>query len=137
MPLELEDDKMCFACGPKNVHGLRLEFKHPQSGLLTSSVVFDKRYQGYKNIVHGGLMATVLDEMMVNLAWVEKKPAVTAQLNVSLKKAAKVGEKIRLEGRITEEKARVIRTSAVAKNEKGEILAEAEGVCVRIRIKVN
>lgn len=82
-------------------------------------------------------MATVLDEMMVNLAWVEKKPAVTAQLNVSLKKAAKVGEKIRLEGRITEEKARVIRTSAVAKNEKGEILAEAEGVCVRIRIKVN
>ncbi len=128
---------MCFACGPKNVHGLRLQFEHPQPGLLLSSVIFDKRYQGYKNIVHGGLMATVLDEMMVNLAWIEKKQAVTAQLNVSLKKAAKVGESILLEGRITKEKGRVIHTHAVAKNKKGEVLAEAEGVCVRIRIKVD
>lgn len=81
-------------------------------------------------------MATVLDEMMVNLAWIEKKPAVTAQLNVTLKKAAKIGEKILLEGAIVKEKGRVIHARATAKNEQGEVLAEAEGVCVRIRIKV-
>jgi len=135
MPLELEDDKMCFACGGKNLKGLRLKFKHPEPGKLLSTVIFPKHYQGYKNIVHGGLMATVLDEMMVNLAWVEGKPAVTAQLNVSLKKAAKIGEKIHLEGRIVKEGGRVIHTRSEAKNEKGEVLASAEGICVRIRVK--
>ncbi len=135
MPLILEDDKMCFACGSKNTKGLRLKFTHPQPGKLLSTVVFTKHHQGYKNIVHGGMMATVLDEIMVNLAWIEGKPAVTAQLNVSLKKAAKVGENIHLEGRLVKEKARTLYTRSEAKNDQGEVLATAEGVCVKIRIK--
>ncbi len=135
MPLILEDDKMCFACGDKNTKGLRLKFRHPQPGKLLSTVVFAKHHQGYKTIVHGGMMATVLDEIMVNLAWVEGKPAVTAQLNVSLKKTAKVGEKIYLEGHIVKEKARALYTRSEAKNDRGEVLATAEGVCIKIRIK--
>ncbi len=135
--LDLQDDQMCYACGSKNTAGLRLHFRHPQKYLLTSNVVFKKRHQGYKDIVHGGLVATVLDEMMVNLCWKEKMPAVTAELTVRLKKPAKVGQKIFLEGRISKEKGRAIYASANARTETGELLAEANAVCIRIPAVVN
>lgn len=130
---ELQDDQMCYVCGPKNTAGLRLQFEHPKAGYLASSIVFEKHHQGYKNIVHGGLIATVLDEMMVNLCWKEDKPVVTAELTVRLKKPAKVGQMIMLEGCIREEKGRAIYTSATAKDgDSGELLAEADAVCIRI-----
>ena len=135
--LKLTDDKMCFVCGKGNKHGLKLDFEHPEPGLLRSSVIFEKRYQGYQNIVHGGMMAVVLDEMMVNLAWVEGKPSVTGELNVRLKKPAKVGESILLEGRITKETDRILYAEATAKDAGGEVIAEAKGTCVRIDVQID
>jgi uncharacterized protein (TIGR00369 family) len=135
--LKLIDDKMCFVCGDANKEGLRLDFQHPGPGLLKSEVVFDKKYQGYQNIVHGGMMAVVLDEMMVNLAWIEGKPSVTGELTVRLKKPAKVGETIFLEGRIIKENARVLYAKATAKDGGGELIAEAKGTCVRIDVRID
>ena len=133
MSLDLQDDQMCYVCGKKNLAGFRLDFKHPKKGVMTASVVFSKEHQGYKNIVHGGMISMLLDEIMVNLAWKEKKPSVTAELTVRLKKPTKVGERIFLEGRIDGEEPRLLRTSATAKNKAGELLASATAVCVRQR----
>ncbi|OIO37795.1 MAG: hypothetical protein COT00_05030 [Candidatus Omnitrophica bacterium CG07_land_8_20_14_0_80_50_8] len=137
MPIKLEDDQMCYVCGSKNPVGLKLRFKRPEKGVLRSTVTFSKEHQGYKNIVHGGMMGMVLDEMMVNLAWKEGVPAVTAELTVRLKKAAKIGEKVFLEGRLEpgESQARVLRATATAKNERGEVLASATASCIIIRGK--
>lgn len=138
MKLSLEDDGMCYVCGKNNKDGFRLDFEHPRSGVLRAEVVFEKRHQGYKGIVHGGLVATLLDEMMINLAWKEGFPAVTAELNVRLKKATLVGDKVRLEGRLEPSKARkgrLIKAKAEAWNQKGELLAWATATCVRLGIK--
>ena len=124
---------MCYVCGKDNPQGLRLDFQHPQKGVLTATVVFSKEHQGYRDIVHGGMVSMLLDEMMVNLAWKEGKLAVTAELNVRLKKPTPVGKKILFEGRIDREEPRMIHASATAKDEKGVILASATAVCVRIR----
>jgi len=138
MPLELEDDQMCYVCGSKNPFGLKLRFDHPEKGLLRSEVVFSKEHQGFKGVLHGGMMAMVLDEMMVNLAWTEGIPAVTVELNVRLKKAAKIGEKVLLEGHFEKgEEGRVLHARAEAKNEKGEVLANATATCIVIRQKSN
>ena len=80
MPIKLEDDHMCYVCGQKNPQGLKLKFDRPRKGHLTAEVVFAKHHQGFKNIVHGGMIAMVLDEMIVNLAWKEGIPAVTGEL---------------------------------------------------------
>ena len=133
MPLNLEDDSMCYVCGKDNERGLRLSFQHPAKGRLQAQVIFSKHHQGFKNIVHGGMMAMILDEMMVNLAWKDGVPAVTAKLSVRLKKPAKVGERLRLEGRIEREEARTLYASSTAKNEKGELIASAKATCVRIK----
>ncbi len=98
MPLRLEDDHMCYVCGQGNAQGLRLSFEHPEKGRLKATLSFSKHHQGFKNIVHGGMLAMVLDEMMVNLAWKEGIPAVTAELIVRLKKPTHIGEKVHLEG---------------------------------------
>ena len=126
---------MCYVCGPKNPLGLKLKFEHPEKALLRSTVIFAKEHQGYKDIVHGGMLAMVLDEMMVNLAWKEGKPAVTAELTVRLKKAAKIGERVHLEGRIEREEGRVLYARSEAKNEAGELLAQATATCILIRSK--
>src|SRR3989338_8256544 len=131
----LEDDHMCYACGKDNPHGLKIKFDHPKPRLLRATVVFSKHHQGFKNIVHGGMMALVLDEMMVNLAWKEGIPAVTGEIQVRLKKAAKIGQKVHFEGVVGggEEGKRVFYASALAKDDAGEILATAKATCIRIK----
>ena len=140
MSLNLEDDCMCYVCGKKNPQGLRLDFEHPEKNKLKASVIFSKHHQGYKNIVHGGLIATVLDEMMVNLAWKEGVPAVTVELNIRLKKAIPVDQKVLLEGQLDsvgEGKNRLIQASATAKDEKGVLLASGTATCLRIKSKLD
>ncbi|HTL70527.1 MAG TPA: PaaI family thioesterase [Candidatus Eisenbacteria bacterium] len=130
MPVVLEDDHMCFACGRLNAAGLRLRFDH-EPGILRSRVIFKKEHQGFKDVVHGGMMALVLDEMMVNLAWMEGHGAVTAELTVRLKKAARVGEEILLEGRIEGVRGKLLRAGADARTSTGELLATASASCIR------
>jgi acyl-coenzyme A thioesterase PaaI-like protein len=132
MKLRLEDDRMCYVCGKKNRAGFQLDFTHPRQGQLLSEVVFRKEHQGYKGIVHGGLVATLLDEMMVNLAWLEGLPAVTAELTVRLKKAVPVGHKVLLEGVRERGEGRLLRMRAWARSPQGELYAEAQAKCLRL-----
>ena len=113
--------------------GFRLDFKHPRPGQLFTEVTFKKQHQGYKNIVHGGLVATVLDEAMVNLAWLEGKPSVTVEITVRLKKAVPVGKKVLLEGFLEKEEGRLLTLKAWARSPQGELYAEAEAKVLRIR----
>ena len=132
MKLDLADDQMCYVCGPKNPVGFRLDFRHPRKGQLLAEVTFKKEHQGFKNIVHGGMVAMLLDEMMVNLAWKEGIPAVTAELTVRLKKAVPVGQKVLLEGLLEKEEGRLLSLSATAKDPKGTLYASATAKGLRV-----
>lgn len=133
MKLDLADNHLCYVCGKDNPLGFKLEFKHPRQNLLTAEVVFSPHHQGFKDIVHGGIVSTLLDEMMVNLAWVEGIPAVTSELTVRLKKAVKVGERVFLEGVIDRREPRLLYASSTAKNSHGTVLATAEAKCLILK----
>lgn len=130
---------MCFVCGKDNPEGLKLDFDHSHKGLLKTTVTFRKNHQGYRNIVHGGLLAAVLDEIMVNLAWKEGMPAVTADLQVRLKKAARIGQKVHLEGRVDKVVAnrRLLYASSKAADSEGRILATATATCLLLKEPVS
>lgn len=132
MPLRLEDDGMCFACGHKNPYGFKLKFDHAMPGVLKSEALFEKHHQGFKNIVHGGFLALLMDEIMVNLLWKENIPAVTGELNVRFKEPVTVGEKIQIESRLESGKGRLLHLTAKAVNSKGVLVATAKTTCVRI-----
>lgn len=84
---------MCFACGTENPAGLHLTFAPFGVEGLQSEYTPGKIYQGYQDVVHGGFIGLLLDEVMVNLPWRrEKRPVVSAEITVRLHRPAPVGE---------------------------------------------
>jgi uncharacterized protein (TIGR00369 family) len=126
------DDGMCFVCGPKNPIGLKLQFTLTPERTLETTFIPEKIHQGYANVVHGGIVATVLDEVMVNLPNRLGQRAVTGRLSVSLKKPAMVGQPLFFQARIVRETRRTIEANATARREDGTLVAEAAGTLMKI-----
>jgi uncharacterized protein (TIGR00369 family) len=118
-------------CGTKNPDGLRLAFRPDGRGGVEADFTAEPRFQGFAGMLHGGILAMLLDEAMVNLAWVRGLGAVSAELRVRLKRPVPIGERVRVEGRIVSENRRIVRAAARALLADGTLAAEAEGVCVR------
>ena len=129
----LEDDMSCFACGDKNKYGLHLKFAIDKDNVMHTEFIPQKHHQGFKDIVHGGLIGLILDEIMVNLVWKMGKNAVTAEFNVRLKKIAKVGDRLLFRGWIDKEDGKIIYTKAEAKNDHDAIIATASAKCLKIK----
>lgn len=130
--MNLEDDKYCFVCGDKNKYGLGLKFAIDKNNVMHTEFIPQKHHQGFKDITHGGLIGLILDEIMVNLAWRLGKNVVSAELNLRLKKTAKIGEKISFKGWIDKEEGKIIYTKAEAKNENEVIIATANAKCIKV-----
>lgn len=121
----LTDDNYCFICGEKNPKGLNLSFMETDSG-VSAVFVLDKEYQGYKGIIHGGLIAAILDEAMIKAANQKGYTAVTAELTVRFKSPLMINQKARVDGKVLKESRKVLRATASLKRE-GVIIAEADG----------
>lgn len=128
--LAVEDDQYCFVCGEKNPAGLHLSFSL-HDGKVTTEFVPEKIHQGYKDIVHGGIISALLDETMVKAALMQKMPAVTAELHVRFKNPLKVGDKAIVEAAITKSNKRIIEVAGSIKK-AGDILI-AEGYATLLR----
>lgn len=126
------DDGYCFVCGPKNPVGLKLDFTFDGKTIRTEYIP-PKEHQGYTNIVHGGIVSTLLDEVMVKVAIERGTPAVTAQMDVRLKKAVNTGTKIILSAEITKETRKTLEAYAKA-TVNDEIVADARGKLVKIKL---
>lgn len=133
--IDLTDDGYCFVCGPNNPIGLKLDFSL-DGEVMTTAFMPRKEHQGYMNIVHGGIISTLLDEIMVKLAIELGMPAVTAQMDIRLRKSAKVGERLTFSARILENTSKLLVTEATAVTDDGEIVAESTAKLVRINANV-
>lgn len=123
--MKLEDDNYCFACGRDNRCGLKLSFNY-SNGKLVSEFTPSKIYQGYKDIIHGGIITTVLDEAMIQAAIAEGLMPVTAEINVRFKMPLMSNEKTIAEAEITKKGSRLIEArSRLVKASDSKIIAEA------------
>ena len=123
MELNLEIDQYCFACGPDNPIGLKLKFEYQSDGVVARFTPA-KEHQGYLNMVHGGILSTILDEAMAHVVLARNLRAVTARMSVSFKKPTRIGEELTVTGRIIEKKGKIIKTAAVI-TQNGIVTAEA------------
>ena len=132
--MELKDDRKCFVCGTDNPLGLRLAFSMDEADRsIRTEFTPAREHQGYQDVTHGGLISTVLDEAMTKLAFQLGMDAVTGRLTVRFKRPLMVGEKIIVTGRIVKESGRAIEAEASAVREDGTVVAEAEGLLMRVR----
>lgn len=130
--MKLEDDNYCFACGKSNQCGLKLSFNY-SNGKLTTMFIPSKIYQGYKDITHGGIITTVLDEAMIQAAIAEGIMPVTAEINVRFKMPLMANEKTIAEAEIIKKGSRLIEArSRLVRASDSTIIAEASAKLIPI-----
>jgi acyl-coenzyme A thioesterase PaaI-like protein len=133
---EFVDNHRCFVCGGKNREGLRLEFRlDREGGGAEATVIFPERFQGWECVVHGGLLATVLDEAMVKAAWARDMRSVTGEITVRYIKPAKVETPYRLVGRLTGSRGKIVLAESELLGEGGEAVARASGKLFKLMPK--
>ncbi len=129
--MKLEVDGMCFACGQQNPIGLKLSF-HFEGDDYVTSLQIRPEYQGWAGIVHGGLLATALDETMARLLWEREINAITGRLEVRYRRPVAIGEQLQLRGRITRRRPPVVETEAWAIAADGAVVAEAKATSIGV-----
>jgi acyl-coenzyme A thioesterase PaaI-like protein len=132
--LALDDDAYCFCCGRDNPIGLKLSFEETAEGRMRTLWTPRKEHQGFKDIVHGGLVATVLDEVMVRFLYLRGIHAVTAGMETKLVRPLRWGSAHRFEGWIAQDRGRAVITEAEAFDAtSGERVAWGRATCIRVR----
>ena len=132
MELPVENDRLCFCCGTDNPHGLHLAIACPAKGTAEASLVVDPRYAGWKGITHGGLLSTVLDELMAHACISAGAKTVTAEMTVRFLKAVPVGSRVRVTGSVTSERGRLMTTEGRVYDAEGSVAAEATARFVKV-----
>jgi uncharacterized protein (TIGR00369 family) len=129
--MDLLGDDYCFGCGAANPEGLRPRFD-VDAGKRSAEATFRPRpeHQGYAGVTHGGIIATLLDEAMLKLCWELGIPAVTARLEVELKRPVPVGEELRVRGWLVEDRGRVLKAEAEINDSAGELVARGRSTAV-------
>lgn len=123
----------CFVCGVDNPAGLKITFESSGEGEVWTNTRFSKNHQGYPGIVHGGVIAAVLDEAAGRATMKNKRPEinlVTGKLTVRYLKPVRVDEKVMIEGKVISDKGRVYLCKSTLSSEQDGVLAEAEVVLV-------
>jgi acyl-coenzyme A thioesterase PaaI-like protein len=131
--LEIKDDHYCFGCGRLNPHGLKLTFFEGTDHSVWTAWTPAAEQQGFEGIVHGGLVTTVLDEVMGWVVSTARIWAVTARLSVSFRKPVEIGVETIARAWIVSERGRKIVVEADLKRKSdGFLLADAEGLFMRV-----
>lgn len=117
----------CFACGELNEHGLRLKL-HLGERRSWADFVLDDRFEGWAGIIHGGIIATILDEVMAWALVAEDNWGVTARMTIDFKRPVLVGTPVRGEGWVVRSRRRLVDTAGRIVDSNGVVLATAEAV---------
>lgn len=122
----------CYVCGMDNPEGLRVRFDVDEAERsIEGEWVPHACHQGYDGIVHGGLVATLLDEAVGKLSTALAMPAVTAELTVRFLRPVPPEKPLTIRGRLTEVRRRTLSGEAEALLGDGTVAARATARLVR------
>jgi len=120
----------CFACGELNEIGLHLKLQL-EPGRCWTELEMPRRFEGWEGIIHGGVLCTILDEVMAWALVARDNWGVTARISIDFRKPVTVGQVIRAEGWITESRRRIqVTAGRIVDAGSGVELATAEATYV-------
>ncbi len=124
------NSRNCFVCGVENPVGLHLAFYDVGEGEVICDVTLPDRYQGYPGVVHGGIVASMLDEVAGRAAMQgdTTRFMMTAKLNVRYRKPIPIGERLRLVGRQESRRGRLTSVRGEIWLPDGSLGAEADAL---------
>lgn len=123
--------EQCLGCGMDNPHGHHLNVRR-QGDRVVATHLFDDRHVGAPGIVHGGAVATVLDDLYGFLLYLVGQPAVTRQLVVDYLNPVLIGTTYLLEAEVSRREGRklFVAASVIAPDERPA--AVSKGVFVTV-----
>lgn len=124
-----QDYEYCFGCGLDNPMGLQIDDFSVDGDEVTATFTPRQDHRGFEGVLHGGIVATALDEM---LAWtailLEHVMVVTAKLELRYRNPAPVSTPYRLRGRLDERRGRRLLISGSCSTADDLLVAEASGL---------
>jgi acyl-coenzyme A thioesterase PaaI-like protein len=120
----------CFACGTLNATGMQLAI-HVERDRSWTNLVLDRRFQGWDGIAHGGILCTVLDEVMAWALVGQDNWGLTARIAIEFKRPAHVGQELHAEGWVVRARRRLVDARGrIEDATTGEELATGEAIYV-------
>lgn len=133
-PAALANPHHCFGCGELNEHGLHLRFAPDPNGNGVSTLFCPPlRVEGYTGVVHGGIISTVLDEVMAWSLYRQDIWAVTGTLTTRYRQPIRIGEETRATGYLVKDRRRAVEMRGeVRRVADGSVLADATATFIRV-----
>ena len=123
-------NRQCAACGADNPFGLAFVGHHPTADTMTATVRFEPHHEGGIGLVHGGLIATALDEILGRCACVATGVhAVTARLEIDYRAAVTTPSECELTGRLERVDGRKAWMTGSMTHD-GTVVAQAHGLWI-------
>jgi acyl-coenzyme A thioesterase PaaI-like protein len=126
---------MCFICGLENPVGLRLKIYELDRGVIETTYTAPEYYQSYPGILHGGIVATILDEISGRAHMGDPSQPrfmYTAKLEVKYRKNVPIGKPLRILGKAGKTRGRMAESWAGIYDEAGSLLAECNSLLIDI-----
>ncbi len=122
---------MCFACGAQNERGLHMEFRREGDRAICDYTPCEYQ-QGYPGRMHGGIVATLIDEAMGWAVYGAARWGATARLNVRFRKPVPLDQNLRIKAWVTNNRSRLLELRAEVRDPAGALLADAEGTFMKL-----
>jgi acyl-coenzyme A thioesterase PaaI-like protein len=135
-PIKQPNSKMCFICGLENPVGLHLHIYETAPGVVETKYIAPEHFQGYPGVLHGGIVATILDEISGRA---HMGPAdnprfmFTGKLEVKYRKNVPIGKMLKVVGKAGRSRSKLTECWAgIYDDETGELLAEANAIHINV-----
>lgn len=125
--LDLVDDSHCFVCGNRNPEGMHLTFQVTGPFSCSTQWTPTKNFQGYTGITHGGILSTLLDEIMAQCLILGGIRVVTADMSVRFLRPAPLGIPFTVSGVRVGGRRHLHLTRGTIRSADGVVFAESEG----------
>jgi acyl-coenzyme A thioesterase PaaI-like protein len=129
------NSRMCFICGLENPVGLRLRIYQTEPGVIETTYTAPDHFQGYPGVLHGGIVATILDEVSGRAQMGDPSSPrfmFTAKLEVKYRKNVPTGKPLKIIGKVGRSKGKMAEGWAGIYDEQGELLAEANTILINV-----
>lgn len=123
--------QLCFACGLRNETGLKLVFRR-EGERVVADFTPSHELQGFPGVLHGGIIATLLDETMGRTGALRQEWLMTGKLDVRYRKPARIDRPMRVWAEISREREGAIDAVGAVELLDGSVVADARGLFLRL-----
>lgn len=133
MPNRQPNSDFCFVCGRRNPRGLQMTFYDNGRDEVYAEYAVPDLYQGYPGIVHGGVLAAILDEVVGRVAMIADHHHFMMSVRLEIKyrhpvptesPLRVVGRIVRLRGRLGKAVGEIILPDGIVATESSMTLAD-------------